>query len=187
MLRFNFAEVKESALEKYLKPDLIFLILVIIAALGAGFFLQKQLEEKIKEAQAQIAKLNAEIQRLKKVKEEEKRLVKKRQELQQKLKIVSKLSSGREVPRPLYFFALKDNVNGIWLDSLQLADSKVRVKGNIWDINQFPLFLKKVETDIGTVLFRQTKRVKYENKKLNFKTTFYKFEFEAEQNNGTAQ
>jgi type IV pilus assembly protein PilN len=187
MLRFNFAEVKESAVEKYLKPDLIFLILVVLAALAAGFFLQKQLEEKIKRADAQIAELNAEIKRLKKIKEEENRLLKKKKELQRKLEIVSKLSTGREVPKPLYFFASRENVNGIWLDKLQLTGSTVKVEGNIWDVRQFPDFLKKVETQIGKVLFRQTKRVDYENKKLNFKTTFYKFEFGAEQGNGTAQ
>ena len=187
MLRFNFAEVKESAVEKYLKPDLIFLILVVLAAVAAGFFVQKKVEEEIGKVEAQIAKLNAEIKRLRKVKEEEKKLIEKRKELQEKLEIVSKLSSGREVPKALYFFASKENVEGIWLDRLQLAGSTVKVEGNIWDINQFPTFLKKVETEIGRVLFRQTKRVDYENKKLNFKTTFYKFEFGAEQSNGTAQ
>ena len=181
MLRFNFAEVRESAFEKYVRPDLLFLILVVIAAIGIELFLESSLKSQIEMTKREIARLEAEKRRLFRIQREEKSLITKKKMLEEKLRVVSELEKNRKVPKPLYFFGSKENMKGIWLNELRISGKLVGVNGNIWNIEQFPDFLKKVETEIGRVLFRQTRRVEYENKELRFRTHFYNFEFEAEQ------
>ncbi|WP_456341675.1 hypothetical protein [Thermovibrio sp.] len=181
MLRFNFAEIRESAFEKYVKPDIIFLILVVVAAIGLELFFENSVKAEIELTKREIARLEAEKKRLRRVQREEKKLITKKKELEEKLRIVSNLDKNRKVPKPLYFFASNENMKDIWLNQLKLSGKKVHVNGNIWRVEEFPLFLKRVEENIGDILFRQTRRIDYENKNLNFKVHFYNFEFEAEQ------
>ncbi len=181
MLRFNFAEVRESAFEKYIRPDLLFLILVVLLAITAGLFIEKSIRSEIEKTQREISRLEAEKRRLRNIQKEEKSLIAKKKELEEKLKIVSQLDKGRQVPKPLYFFVSEENMKNIWLNQIKLTGDKVSVNGNIWRIEEFPLFLKRVEEKIGTILFRQTRRIDYENEQLKFKTHFYNFEFGAEQ------
>jgi Tfp pilus assembly protein PilN len=153
---------------------------------GVTLFIENTVSSEIKTVQREITRLEAEKRRLRQIQQEEKRLTKIKSELEHKLKVVQELDRNREVPKPLYFFASEENVKNIWLDELKLTGNRITVAGNIWKVEEFPQFLKKVEEQIGTVLFRQTERVDYENKNLNFKTHFYHFEFGAEQNYGTS-
>ncbi|WP_457680926.1 hypothetical protein [Thermovibrio sp.] len=180
MLRFNFAELKESKFEKYLKADLIFLLTVVSVAVGAGIVIENSLRKEINRTQREISALRSELNRLKSIQREERKLLSRERELKKKLKIVSRLDKNREVPKPLYFFASRDNVKGVWLNSLEITQRKVKVNGNIWNIDNFPDFLAKVDEKIGTVLFKEVKRVNYQNKSLNLNLSFYNFEFEAE-------
>jgi len=181
MLRFNFAEVKESTFEKYLKPDVLFLVLVILGAFSVEIFLENSIKSQIEVARQKIREFQAEKRRLRKIQSIEKNLTAKKRELEEKLKVVTELDRRRLVPKPLYFFSSKENMKGVWLNELKLSSKRVYVNGNIWNIKEFPTFLKKVENSIGNVKFKQTKRVDYENREVNLKVHFYNFEFEAEQ------
>jgi len=185
MLRFNFAEVKESPLSKILRPDIILTLLVIFGALIAAFYMESSVKKELRKTEERIAKLEAERLRLIGIQKKEKELLKKRKELQKKLRVVSTLERGRQVPKPLYFFGNPENVKDIWLDILTVSPKKVAVVGNIWNVDEFPNFLKKVEEEVGRVLFRRTERVDYTNEETGFKATYYKFEFEAERRNGS--
>jgi len=187
MLRFNFAEVKEPLISKLVKPDLLLAVLVALIVILAFFFVESSVKEKLQRTEERIAKLEAEKRRLLAIQRKEKELLKKRRRLQEKLKIVSSLDRGREVPKPLYFFADPEAVKDVWLDNLSLKSAKVKVKGNIWSVKKFPDFLEKVEERIGRVLFKETERAEYRNDKINFRTTYYKFEFEAERSNGISK
>jgi len=188
MLRFNFAEVKESAVSKFIKPDVIFLLLVIAGALGVILYEKASLEEELRVINGQIVKLQKERERLIKVKRKEKELTELRKKLKEKLAVVSNLQKGRQVPPELYFFGNPENVRDIWLDSLKIKPlKKVEVKGNLWDIKELPDFLKRVEEEIGTVVFQRSKRVEYENEKLKLNFVYYQFNFTAERKNGSHQ
>jgi len=187
MLRFNFAETKESAYAKYLKPDLIFFLLIIIS-IGVGTYLYTlSLNQEIRNAQLQIDNLRREIRRLHQIQRTEKELLSKKKELQKKLKVVSQLDRKRNVPSFLYFFAERNNVKDIWLESLTYNGNRLQLVGGTFDVNRFPSFLKISEEKLGSILFRKTYRQFYENKDLNYKVTYYKFNFGLELKNGTAR
>ena len=186
MLRFNFAETRESAYSKYLKPDLFFLILVVATVIVGVFFYTSSLKEEIRKAQSRIEQLNREIRRLHQIQRREKELLSMKKELQRKLTIVSRLDKNRKVPQFLYFFANPENVKGIWLNSLDYSGRKLVVSGGTLNIQRFPNFLSITEEKLGRVLFRSTERQVYENRELNFKQVYYKFNFGVELKNGTA-
>ena len=187
MLRFNFAETRESAYSKYLKPDLFFLLIVIASVIVGTFIYTLSVKEEIRKAQSRIEQLNREIRRLHQIQRREKELLSMKRKLQEKLAVVSKLDKNRKVPRFLYFFADPENVKGIWLNSLDYSGRKLVISGGTLDILRFPNFLSVTEEKLGRVLFRSTERQVYENKELNFKQIYYKFNFGVELRNGTAR
>jgi len=186
MLRFNFAERKESSYSKYLKPDLIFFILIVLGIFIGSYFYTASLKQEIRNAQLQIERLNREIKRLHRVQRTEKELISRKKELQKKLRIVSELDVKRKVPAFLYFFADPNNVKDIWLTSLTYSSNRLELKGGTLDITKFPKFLKISEENLGKILFRKVSRQIYINKKLDYKVTYYKFNFGLELKHGTA-
>ncbi len=187
MLRFNFAETKESAYSKYLKPDLIFFFLIIVSVAIGTYLYSVSLNQEIKNAQLQINSLRREISRLRQIQRSEKELISRKRELQKKLDVVSQLDRKRKVPAFLYFFADPDNVKNIWLDSLEYTGNQLYLVGGTFNIKKFPDFLKISEEKLGSILFRKTFRQIYENKELNYKVVYYKFNFGLELKNGTAR
>ena len=187
MLRFNFAETKESAYSKYLKPDLIFFFLIIVSVAVGTYLYSASLNREIKNAQLQINSLKREISRLRQIQRSEKELISRKRELQKKLDVVSQLDRKRKVPAFLYFFADPDNVKNIWLDSLEYTGNQLYLVGGTFNIKKFPDFLKISEEKLGSILFRKTFRQIYENKELNYKVVYYKFNFGLELKNGTAR
>ena len=101
--------------------------------------------------------------------------------------VVSELEKRRYVPRELYFFGDEFIMKNIWLDVLKLTNSKISVKGNIWNVDEFPEFLREVNAQVGNVLFKKTERALFEDKKLKIKLPYYKFEFQVERGYGTSQ
>ena len=181
MLRFNFAEVKEPAFKKYLKPDILFLILVILGVFGAEMFLESSIKSQIEAVNLKIRKFQAEKRRLRNIQSIERKLITKKKELEEKLKMVSELDKRRQVPKSLYFFASKENMKGVWLNELALSSNEIYLDGNIWNIKKFPEFLEKIEDSIGNVYLKQVKQKIYKNEELNFKVQFYNFKLVAEQ------
>ena len=187
MLRFNFAEYRESTYSKYVKPDLMFLFVVLVVVFFFSYFCYSTTTHQLKLAQSKIQTLKREIHRLRQIQQSEKELIATRKELQKKLKIVSMLDKNRKVPQFLYFFANPENVKNVWLDSLTYSGRQLTVKGGTLKIKSFPEFLKISEEKLGRVLFRETERKVYENRKLNFRVVYYKFNFGVELKNGTAR
>ena len=186
MLRFNFAETKESTYSKYLKPDLIFFFLIILSVIIGTYLYTATLKQEIKNAQLQIDSLNREIRRLHQIQRTEKELISRKKELQRKLEVVSLLDKRRKVPAFLYFFADPNNVKDIWIDSLNYSGNQLQLTGGTFNIKKFPYFLKILEENLGNILFRKTFRQTYENRELNYKVVYYKFNFGLELKNGTA-
>ncbi|WP_456456645.1 hypothetical protein [Thermovibrio sp.] len=184
MLKFNFAETRESRIRKYLKEDLLLLLAVVLIAVVAFILIEKQIEENIERANKEITKLRREERRLRSIQKLIKSLEVKKDKLKEKLEIVSELDRRREVPKPMYFFLQKEYMKGIWLEELTLDSNYVKTVGNIWEVKQFPAFLKNVEENIGKVIFKEIKEVKV-SKPLNIK--YYTFKFKAESKDGLSR
>ena len=187
MLRFNFAERKESTYARYIKPDLIFFALIILTVFVGSYFYTLSLKQEIRNAQLQIESLNREIRRLHRIQRTEKELISRKRELQKKLKIVSELDAKRKVPAFLYFFANPNNVKNVWLNSLTYSGNYLELTGGTFNINRFPEFLRISEENLGRVLFRKTLRQIYVNRDLNYRVVYYKFNFGLELKNGAAR
>ena len=185
MLRFNFAERKESAYAKYIRPDIVFLVFVLSTVLIGSYIYANSIQQRIEKTQKRIVKLEGEIRRLKQIQRKEKELISAKKELQRKLEVVSRLDRNRKVPQFLYFFAKPSNVKYVWLSKLDYSGDQLRLTGGTQDINKFPVFLKIVEDDLGKVLFRKTERQVYVNKLINFTAIYYKFNFVVRLKNGS--
>jgi len=175
MLRFNFAEVKESKFAKYVRPDLLFLILVLLVVFSVSWVYQNSLKEQIRAVSQQIDILNREKQRLKRIMREEKRYKELKKELQLKLSVVSKLDKGRQVPPVLYFFSNPKNLNGIWLDQISLQGKNLNIVGNAYTLDNLKEFLSKVESKLGEITFKDAVRKSYQSKDLGLKVDYYTF------------
>ncbi len=182
MLRFNFAETRESRIRKYLREDLVFFLAVLLITISAFLLIKNQTEKKIRKINAEIAKLKREKYRLQSTQRLLKSLRVKRNKLKEKLAIVSELDRRREVPKPLYFFLQKEYMKGVWLREVKLTSNSVKTIGNIWKVEKFPAFLKSVEENIGKVLFKEIREVEKNIK--NLKVKYYTFKFKAERRNG---
>ena len=185
MLRFNFAERRETVYGKYIKPDLIFLLIVLAVVFFGTSAYTRAVKKDIERIQVQISRLNHEINRLHRIQREEKELMSLKEEFKRKLKVVSRLDQNRKVPAFLYFFAKPSNVNGVWLDSLDYQGENLLVVGNIEDINKFPLFLKITEEKLGDILFKDARMQVYEDRKSGIKVIYYKFDFGVRLKNGS--
>ena len=185
MLRFNFAEKKESKYIRYVRPDLLFSLLVLLVVVAITYSYTSSINEEIRRTQQQIVKLRSEINRLSRIQKKEKELINVKKELQKKLEIVSQLDKNRKVPEFLYFFADPANVRGIWLTDLNYTGKELRLTGGSLDIEEFPDFLKIVERKLGKVTFKMTDRAIYSSRKLNFSSVYYRFTFNVELKNGS--
>ncbi|ADU96867.1 Fimbrial assembly family protein [Thermovibrio ammonificans HB-1] len=187
MLRFNFAELKESKFEKYVRPDLIFLVFVLLLVFAVYYFWVSSIESQISAVDSKIARLRAEKARLLRVQREVGRLKKLEQELKHKLSVVSELERKRHVPQFLYFFGNPDYVKGIWLTELSSKGKLLHVKGATFNVKRVPLFLQYVETNLGNVVFRETKRKVFSDRRLRLNIPYYQFNFSVEMKNGAAK
>jgi len=186
MLRFNFADVKESPIEKYVKPDIIFAVLIVMLAFSVGVMLENNLKEEISLVKSRIAQLEAEKRRLRKIEKQEKILREKQQELERMLSIVRELSERRKVPPFLYFFADPQNLQGVWLTALSVKGNKLELEGNCKTLKEMYRFIDKVDKNLGTVTFKGAKLKTFEDEKLNFRIDFYNFQLSAELKNGVS-
>ena len=185
MLRFNFAEKKESKYIKYVRPDLLFSLLVLLIVVAVTYSYTSSISEEINRTQQQIVKLRSEINRLSRIQRKEKELISVKKELQKKLEIVSQLDKNRKVPEFLYFFADPTNVKGIWLTDLHYSGRELHLTGGVLDIEAFPEFLGIVEDKLGKVTFKRTDRAVYSSRKLDFSSVYYRFTFDVELKNGS--
>jgi hypothetical protein len=94
------------------------------------------------------------------------------------------LEKSRHVPNFLYFFEKRQNVSGVWLDRLKYNKNTLSIEANALDLKLIPQFLKRVDSELGTVKLRDIERKKYENRDLNFKIDYYKFKFSVRLRNG---
>ncbi|RUM44375.1 MAG: hypothetical protein DSY35_02215 [Desulfurobacterium sp.] len=186
MLRFNFADVKESRLEKYIKPDVIFAVLIVMLALAVGVMMENNLREEISLVKSKISQLEAEKRRLRKIGRQEKILREKQQELERKLSIVRELSEKRKVPSFLYFFADPENMQGVWLTALSVKGNRLELQGNCRTLDEMYRFIDKVDKKLGTVTFKEAELKTFEEEKLNLKINFYNFRLSAELKNGVS-
>ncbi|SMP04600.1 type IV pilus assembly protein PilN [Desulfurobacterium pacificum] len=181
MLRFNFAEVKESQLAKYLNPDILFALIVIIGILSVTYLQKTVIQQEISKIQSDISRLQAEKRRLSAVAKEEKILKKKKEELNRKLSVISQLDKSRNVPSFLYFFANPSNTKGIWLDAVfERNKNALFISGYAYNLNRLSDFLKKVSQNLGDITFKDAYRKTYENKELKLKINYYTFQVNVE-------
>lgn len=185
MLRFNFAERKESAYAKYIKPDILFLLFVILSVSAGVYLYTNTIQQQINATQQRIEELRNEIRRLHRVQRKEKELLTIKKEFKRKLNIISQLDRNRKVPKFLYFFANPSNVKDVWLDSLVYSNRNLQIRGGTENISEFPVFLKNVEANLGRVLFKDTERKVYTNRKINFTAVYYNFKFSVGLKNGS--
>jgi hypothetical protein len=184
MLRFNFAEIEESKYKQYIRVDLGFSLIVFLLVIFLVHYQTQSIKREIGITDSRISQLNSEIKRLRKLKIFEGKLLSLKTNLQNKLSIVSNLEKSRHVPNFLYFFEKRQNVSGVWLDRLKYNKNTLSIEANALDLKLIPQFLKRVDSELGTVKLRDIERKKYENRDLNFKIDYYKFKFSVRLRNG---
>jgi len=184
MLRFNFSDVRESPFERYVKPDVVFAISVVLLALALGFVMEDSLKKEISLVESRITQLEAEKRRLRKIGRQEEILREKQQELKRKLSIVRELSEKRKVPPFLYFFISPENIKGIWLTAMSVKGNRLEIQGNCRTLEEMYHFIDRIDKNLGTVTFKEAKLKTFKEDKLNLQINFYNFRISVELRNG---
>ncbi len=180
MLRFNFAEVKESPIKKFLNPDVIFSLLLIAGILVIAHLQKLVIQQEISNVKKDIYHLQAEKRKLAAIAREEKILKSKKEELNRKLYVISQLDKSRNVPSFLYFFANLSNIKGIWLESVSKNGKSLLLTGHSFNLNQLSNFLRKISQNLGNITFKDAYRKTYRNEELKLKIDYYTFQVNVE-------
>jgi len=185
MLRFNFAEVKESKLKRYLQVDLLFLVLVVLISYLAVQLQVLSIKQEITSVNSKISELQKSLNKLRMIKRDEKRLLSLKSKLKKKLSVVSELERKRHVPKFLYFFADPKNLKGVWLDQVRYDLHTLKVDANALDVKYVPLLFEKIEKEMGEVKLRGIRREVYKGRGIVL--GYYHFNFDVRLHYGSAR
>ncbi|GEM_PF-1006850 len=175
MLRFNFSEVGESKIEKYLNVDLLLLFLVVAFAIVSGMNAESSVRVELDSVRNEKSALESERKRMKKLEEQKKVLDKKRQELSKMLKVVKELDAKRGVPKVLYFFADPSKVKGVWFETISITGDSLKIEGNCITLETLHNFLSRVDKELGEITFKEAQLKSYESKSLGLTFQYYSF------------
>lgn len=128
MIRINLIRGKRK---KRRELDFNILYFIIPAVVLAGLFLFHRMEtNRIRTIQANIAKANTEIERLKKEIGEVEKFKARKAELQQKVDIISNLQTGRTLPVKNLEAVSAAIPEKCWIDKLEMKTNLQEMKGN---------------------------------------------------------
>jgi len=184
MLRFNFAEIRESKFKKYLQVDLLFFILVVFISYLAVQLQVLSIRQEINSVNSRISELQRSLNKLRMIKRDEKRLLSLKSKLKKKLSVVSELERKRHVPKFLYFFADPKNLKGVWLDQVGYDFRTLKVDANALDVRYIPILFERVEKEMGNVKLRNIRREVYKGKGIVL--GYYHFNFDVRLHYGSA-
>lgn len=184
MLRFNFAEVKESKFDKYVRPDIFFVVFILLLVFAVDFYWEQAVNSELAMVNNKIQKLEQQKKRLESIERKERELIGYKEKLKQKLNVVSELKERRYVPQFLYFFGNSTNRAGVWLDSLSYRRNGLSLVGNSMNLKYLYSFIGKVDNKLGPVLFKNARLQTINLKNLNKKINYYKFQVNLELRNG---
>lgn len=127
MIRINLIRGKRK---KRKDLDFNILYLVVPAVVLAGLFLFHRMEtNRVRTIQANIAKANSEIERLKKEIGEVEKFKARKAELQQKVDIISNLQTGRTLPVKQLEAVSAAIPEKCWIDKLDMKSDQITLSG----------------------------------------------------------
>jgi type IV pilus assembly protein PilN len=186
MLRFNFAETRESKFAKYIRVDVLFIVFLVSLVFAIDLYWERAITREITKVESEIQKLELEKKKFKKIEKKRRKLIKYRKELQKKLAVVKELEKKRYVPQFLYFFGNEKNVAGVWLDSVSYHGNSLSIEGNSLNLEYLYSFIRKLDNNLGTVFFKGASLQSMELKNLNKKVDYYKFQVNVELKDGVS-
>lgn len=186
MLRFNFAETRESKFVKYVRPDIFFVVFLVSLVFAIDLYWEQTITSEMVRVKSEIKKLELEKKKLKRIEGKRKKLIKYKEELQKKLAVVKELERKRYVPQFLYFFGNKKNTSGIWFDYISYSENSLNLEGYSMNLEYLYSFIGKLDSNLGTVLFKNANLQTIELKNPNRKINYYKFHVNLELKNGVS-
>lgn len=149
MIRINLLPVGD---EKYIASARIFFILsvvFIVVMLGIMFANGRVLAEREKESQERLDEADREIANLKQIIGKINELKEKKQKLQEKINTIVKLQEENIGPvRVLDEVSLKLPSTKIWLDSMSLSGTRLQFDGKSLDNQEVANFMKQLESSL---------------------------------------
>lgn len=149
MIRINLLPIGD---EKYIASARIFFILsvvFILVMLGIMFANGRVLAEREKESQERLDEADREIANLKQIIGKINELKEKKQKLQEKINTIVKLQEENIGPvRVLDEVSLKLPSTKIWLDSMSLSGSRLQFDGKSLDNQEVANFMKQLESSL---------------------------------------
>ena len=175
MLRFNFAEVKLSFIERFLTLEVVTGLVIFLSIMFFNLYVELSTKSQISEVEEKITNLEHQREILRSLERKQKELRNTKEELEKKLSIVEKLEKDRGVPKFLYFFLEKNNVDGIWLEVLSLKGKKLNIEGNAQNMEKLYRFLKAIELNLGKAYLEDVKLETIPLKRINKKIEYLHF------------
>jgi len=175
MLRFNFAEVKLSFIERFLTLEVVTGLVIFLSIMFFNLYVELSTKSQISEVEEKITNLEHQREILRSLERKQKELRNTKEELEKKLSIVEKLEKDRGVPKFLYFFLEKNNVDDIWLEVLSLKGKKLNIEGNAQNMEKLYRFLKAIELNLGKAYLEDVKLETIPLKRINKKIEYLHF------------
>jgi len=146
MVRINLLPVRVSKKKEAGKQQLVLIMLVLVAGLGANWAWSKTRADDLKVRQAKLARTRDEIAALERVIGEVRDIKEQQQELQQKLDVLTKLKAGRSGPVHMLDELATITPRQLWLTKLDEHGGAVSFAGLATSIDDVSAFMTALKT-----------------------------------------
>ncbi len=141
-MEINLLPHREARRAADLKESVMVFFLGLIVLLGAIFFVDQSIKSDLKSAKADVAQLEADIERYKPQQKLVEKFKKKRKQLTDKLEIIESLENARNGP-VLVFDQLSSSVpERLWLTSIETSGKSIKLEGQSLDTGVVADFLR---------------------------------------------
>ena len=149
MIKINLLPVKEDKLIAEAKGFLAVCVISIVVVVALVVSNSSLLSAREQESQERIAEADAEIAKLKSIMGEIKNLKDKKAKLQEKMDMIIKLQEQNIGPvRVLDELSLKIPSNKIWADKLSIKGNKLDLDGKTLENQEVANFMKQLENSL---------------------------------------
>ena len=149
MIRINLLPASDEKFVAAARTFFIFSLIMITMLLGILFANSRVLAEREKESQERIAEADREIANLKQIIGKINELKEKKTKLQEKIEMIIKLQEENIGPvRVLDELSLKLPSTKIWLESITLSGNRMQLEGKSLENQEVANFMKQLETSM---------------------------------------
>lgn len=150
MIRINLLPVRAVKKQEAGRKQLVFFVLVIVAAGIGNYYWYSDRNEANEKLVAQVASVNKEITELDRIIGEVKNIAKEKEKLEEKLKVLETLKRGRTGPVKMLDALASATPKNVWLKSFGEKSGAIAVDGSAISHDDLAEFMKALSNIVWT-------------------------------------